>query len=194
MPFLDPKTTWNMKGFLPKRYGIYDITIYNLKKWGYGFPWNNIKQTKQEPFQISQKMKFSFHILNSQLYPKPGQMVTGVLMNYQPKTMRQHPPPTHTHTLFQGFVPWVSSRVLLWIDSNLSICKSPKVPFAHTSPPTKWVPFFMNFWLIPMWLFHLSLPDFGIVHTTGHYPRRCLVLLATSTNPHVAWLGVHLQD
>ena len=125
-----------------------------------------------------------------------GQMVTGVWMNYQPKQC-DPPPPTHTHTLFQGFVPWVSSRVLLWIDSNLSICKSTQSTICtHTSlpPPTKWVPFFMIFWLIPMWLFshvhrYLSFPDFGIVHTTGHYLRRCLVLPATSTNPHVAWFG-----
>ena len=143
---------------------------------------------------------------------KTGAMVTGVWMNYQPKTMR--PPPPHTHTfcrdLYHESHPECCYGLIVSIrmESTQSICGQPQTVMlpdslalrplerkekAHWNTHKMGSIFPDFFSWFQMWLF-LSFPDFGIVHTTGHYLRRCLVLLATSTNPHVAWLGVHLQD
>ena len=159
--FVGPQNHETWRFFLPKRYGINDITSKNE---GYGgFPWNHIQQTKQEPFQISQKMKFSLHIFNFQLYQNRGNGDRG--LDELPTQNNATPPPPHTHTfcrdLYHESHPECCYGLIVSIrmESTQSICGQPQTVMLpdslalrplerkvkHTETHTKWVPFFMIF-------------------------------------------------
>ena len=115
-----------------------------------------------------------------------GQMVTGVLMKYQAKTMRQ--PPTHTHffrDLYHESHPECCYGLIVSIQME-----STKVPFAHTSPPQNGSHLMTFGWFQCDFFSCWSIPELSrLWHSSHHWPLPPTLSGAAGNLNYQMWRG-----